>query len=120
MELITELRLNGIEPFVTIYHWDLPQVLQDLGGWTNPLIIDWYLEYARVCYELFGNTVKYWTTFNEPKQICHRGYGSGEQAPAIKLPQAEFLCTHNLLRAHAKAWHLYQEEFKTVQKGILY
>lgn len=105
---------------ITIYHWDLPQVLQDAGGWPNRLIVGWYAEYATLCFKLFGNRVKYWFTFNEPKQICHYGYGEPDTfklAPGISVPQASYLCTHHVLLAHAEAWHIYQKYFKSSQKG---
>nr|AJE75665.1 putative glycosyl hydrolase [Chrysomela lapponica] len=116
--LITELRANNIEPFVTIYHWDLPQTLQDEGGWPNSNIVDAFVDYARLCFQLFGDEVKYWMTFNEPKNTCWQGYGAGTKAPGIKAAGIEdYLCSHNLLKAHAKAWHVYDEEFRATQKG---
>lgn len=111
------MRRNGIEPMVTIYHWDLPQSLQDLGGWTNPLSVDWYIDYARICFQLFGKSVKYWFTFNEPKQICHYAYAELLTAPAIFSPEGEYLCAHHVLLAHASAWHMYKKQFKSSQKG---
>lgn len=111
------MRDNNIEPLVTLYHWDLPQTLQDEGGWPNPLIVDWFAEYARIAFEQFGDSVKYWITFNEPKQTCHMGYGTAEFAPAIKSPEAEYLCTHHVIQAHAKAWHIYNTTYRKTQKG---
>lgn len=116
--LIKELRDNNIEPMVTIYHWDLPQSIQDAGGWPNPEIIEWYTDYAKACFELFGDLVNYWITFNEPKQICHKGYGTGDYAPLIKSAEAEFWCSHNLLLSHARAYHLYNDTFRKTQKGL--
>lgn len=115
--LINELRQNNIEPLVTLYHWDLPQAIQDNGGWPNPEVIDWFTDYARICFKLFGDSVKYWITFNEPKNVCHQGYGSGEKAPLVKSPQAEYLCSHHVILAHAKVWRLYNETYKKKQKG---
>lgn len=116
--LIKELKDNNIEPLVTLYHWDLPQVLQEQGGWTDEFIIDAFADYARLCFELFGDDVKYWLTFNEPKQICLYGYGYGWIAPRVQNRGiGEYICTHNLVKAHAKAWHIYDQEFRAKQNG---
>lgn len=104
---------------VTIYHWDLPQSLQELGGWTNPHVVEWFTEYAKICFKLFGKDIRYWFTFNEPKQICHYAYGDVLIAPAIISPEGEYLCAHHVLKAHAAAWHLYRKQFKSSQKGKL-
>lgn len=118
--LIKELKDNGIIPLVTIYHWDLPQTLLDQGAFLNEDIIEWFTNYARACYEAFGDDVKYWITFNEPKQVCSGGYGYGYMAPAIKSEGLdEYVCAHNLLKAHASAWHVYDHEFREKQQGIL-
>uniref|UniRef100_A0A0K8TVD7 Putative glycosyl hydrolase n=1 Tax=Phaedon cochleariae TaxID=80249 RepID=A0A0K8TVD7_PHACE len=116
--LTKELRANGIEPVVTMYHWDLPQSLQDLGGWQNELIVDSYVDYARILFSELGDSVKYWLTFNEAKQVCDGGYGVAQKAPLIESPGiGEYLCAHNLLKAHAGAWRLYDEEFRKDQEG---
>lgn len=116
--LLKELIDNGIEPMVTIYHWDLPQIFQEQGGWPNEFIVEKFADYARVCFELFGNDVKYWLTFNEPKQTCLGGYADGSKAPALQNPgTAEYQCTHNVLKSHAKAWHIYDTEFRATQNG---
>ncbi|XP_018573206.1 myrosinase 1 [Anoplophora glabripennis] len=116
--LIQELKNNDIIPLVTIYHWDLPQVLQEQGGWTDDFIVEAFADYARVCFELFGDDVKYWLTFNEPKQTCLQGYGDGSMAPAIKESGVmDYKCTHNVIRSHAKAWHIYDQEFRSTQNG---
>lgn len=116
--LINELLANGIEPIVTMYHWDLPQVLQDLGGWANPHIVEYFEDYARVLYELFGDRIKTWITLNEPKQFGIFGYGSKRFAPGIDAKGiGEYLAVKNMLLAHARAWHLYDKEFRDKQKG---
>lgn len=117
-KLIKLLRINKIEPVVTIYHWDLPEVLQDKGGFLNESIINWYADYARICFENFGEDVKFWITFNEAKQVCLAGYGYGQKAPAIKGQGIlDYVCVHNLLKAHAAAWHIYDENFRSKQGG---
>lgn len=118
--LLKELRANNIEPLVTIYHWDLPQSIHEAGGWPNPNIVEWYTDYARICFELFGDLVKYWITFNEPISTCHFGYGMGILAPAIVSAEAEFLCTHHILLAHANVYHMYNETYKQIQQGKYY
>ncbi|XP_050504819.1 myrosinase 1-like isoform X1 [Diabrotica virgifera virgifera] len=116
--LIKELKDNNIEPLVTLYHWDLPQFLQDLGGFFSSSLEVWFAEYARICFEAFGKDVKYWVTFNEPSSICNNGYGKGKFAPGIYNPGiGEYLCIHNLLNAHAAAYHVYDKEFRSTYNG---
>ena len=71
----------GIEPWVTIYHWDLPQVLEDQGGWTNRKVIDWFTSYTAICAQYFGDRVKYWMVMNEPSVFSGAGYFFGIHAP---------------------------------------
>lgn len=115
--LFEELKANNIEPLVDLYHWDLPQPIQDLGGWTSKYIIDLYIDYAQLCFESFGEYVKYWFTFNEPKNICHQGYGDAEKAPLIVSPEGEYLCSHHVLLSHAYTYFMYQKTFKSTQNG---
>ncbi|XP_013137877.1 PREDICTED: myrosinase 1-like [Papilio polytes] len=117
-ELIDGLIKKGIEPVVTLYHWDLPQRIQDLGGWANPYITDWFADYARVAYKLFGDRVKTWITVNEPLVACDIAYNTGFFAPGIKDPEfGNYLCGKNMLLAHAKAWRVYDEEFRSKYHG---
>ncbi|VEN45407.1 unnamed protein product [Callosobruchus maculatus] len=116
--LIKELKDNGIEPLVTIYHWDMPQPLQDLGGFLNDNFVDWFGDYAELCFELFGDDVSNWLTFNEPGIVCVFGYGVAWIPPNI-LGQGfgEYMCGKNLVLAHARAWHIYDTKFRAKQKG---
>ncbi|CAH2104423.1 unnamed protein product [Euphydryas editha] len=108
------------EPMVTLYHWDLPQKLQDLGGWTNSLIVDWFTDYSRVAFELFGDRVKYWFTINEPDSICDLGYGVAKLAPLSNYSgYSDYLCSKNILLAHAKVYHLYDDEYRSKQGGTI-
>ncbi|XP_049837164.1 myrosinase 1-like [Schistocerca gregaria] len=116
--LINELLANGIQPMVTMYHWDLPQALQYIGGWPNPLLADYFVEYARVLFENFGDRVKWWITFNEPASFTG-GYGSsGLQAPSQNASGiGDYLATHTVLRAHGLVYHLYDEQYRATQNG---
>ncbi|HMG09934.1 MAG TPA: GH1 family beta-glucosidase [Mucilaginibacter sp.] len=72
---------KGIEPWVTVYHWDLPQVLEQKGGWTNREIIDWFSEFVTLCAKSFGDRVKHWMVMNEPVVFTGAGYFFGIHAP---------------------------------------
>ncbi len=83
--LINRLIAEGIEPMITLYHWDLGQPLQDIGGWPNEDLVQHFENYARLAYQRFGDRVKLWITFNEPFVSCMHGYGYGSHAPGIKF-----------------------------------
>jgi len=110
--VLDELEAAGIEPAVTLYHWDLPQALQDQGGWLNSSSADWFEEYARVCFEEFGDRVKIWITLNEPWVVAVLGHGTGEHAPGdVGIGTLVYQAAHNELRAHGKAVAIYRSEF---------
>ncbi|XP_077295396.1 myrosinase 1-like [Arctopsyche grandis] len=116
--LIDDLLEANIKPYITLYHWDLPQSLQDLGGWTNPMMVDYFTDFAEVAFEAFGDRVKTWITFNEPWVVCIEGYGGISKAPALGMNGiAEYICAHNILKSHAKAYHLYDDLYRSTQKG---
>lgn len=103
-DMINEMRKNGIEPYLTMYHWEFPQALQDRGGWLNEEVIDWFGEYAKVVAENFSDIVKYIFTLNEPQCFVGLGHLSGAHAPGLKLsPKDVFQIAHNALRAHGMA-----------------
>ncbi|XP_075215248.1 lactase/phlorizin hydrolase-like [Lycorma delicatula] len=115
--LIEELLKNGIKPMVTLYHWDLPYPLSKLGGWVNPLMADYFEKFARVVFSRLGDKVKLWITINEPFEVV-QGYGDKEYAPVLDIHGVgEYLAAHTLLRAHAKAYHVYDKEFRPSQNG---
>ncbi|XKL61923.1 hypothetical protein PGB90_001756 [Kerria lacca] len=104
---------------VTIYHWDLPQALQVIGGWANPLIVDYVEDYADLLFDLFGKKVKWWITINEPREIV-RGYESLEFAPCTNLDSpGNYIVGHNALRAHGRIYRLYDRKYRAEQKGKL-
>ncbi|XP_045513319.1 myrosinase 1-like [Pieris brassicae] len=116
--LINGLIANGIEPVVTLYHWDLPQKLQDLGGWTNPELAILFEDYAKVAFGLFGDRVKTWITFNEPIIICDVAYEAGRLAPGIALPGiGNYMCAKVVMLAHARAYRLYDTKFRPQYQG---
>lgn len=118
--LINEMLKHNIRPFLTMYHWDLPQNLQKLGGWANPAVVDWFKDYAKVLFINFGDRVKHWITINEPKQICYEGYGSAAKAPTLNMTGiAEYLCAKNVLLAHANVYHMYDEDYRKLQNGTI-
>ncbi|XP_027839752.2 myrosinase 1-like isoform X2 [Aphis gossypii] len=117
--LIDKLIENNITPIVTIYHWDLPQCIQDLGGWCNKQIIEFFTLYVRVVFRTFGDRVKYWITINEP-YLVSESYGNISGAPALsKSGFGDYLAIHHTILAHATAYHIYNREFRPLQNGTL-
>lgn len=103
-DMIKEMKKNGIEPYITMYHWEFPQSLQDKGGWLNEEVIEWFAEYAKVVAENFADLCDYFITLNEPQCFVGIGHLSGIHAPGLKLPVKDvFQIAHNALRAHGRA-----------------
>ncbi|KAJ8385159.1 hypothetical protein AAFF_G00192100 [Aldrovandia affinis] len=117
--LIARLKQEGIEPVVTLFHWDLPLALQeDYGGWHNESLVDIFDEYAAFCFRTYGARVKYWITMHNPYLVAWQGYRTGLHAPGGSCsPNATFTVAHNLIRAHAKVWHTYNSHFRPSQQG---
>jgi beta-glucosidase len=102
--LIDELLAADITPWVTLYHWDLPQALQERGGFLNRELVDWFGDYTAIVADRLGDRVKHWMTFNEPPVIMGIGHQEGRFAPGLKLPFADCLRgAHHLLMAHGRA-----------------
>jgi beta-glucosidase len=106
--LVDVLLENGIEPMVTLYHWDLPGALDDRGGWLNPDVAKWFTEYATVMFRKLDDRVKLWTTLNEPWVITDGGYLHGVLAPGHRSAFEPPIATHHLLRAHGHAVQAYR------------
>ncbi|KAL4641764.1 beta-klotho-like [Arapaima gigas] len=98
--LINQLRQEGIEPVVTLYHWDLPLALQEWhGGWLNDTLVDAFDHYAAFCFRTFGNRVRYWVTIHNPYLVAWQGYTTGLHAPGqMESPEATFTVAHNLIK----------------------
>jgi len=128
--LINLLIANGIEPFVTLYHWDLPYELDfSIGGWLSRGIVPHFRTYAETAFREFGDRVKYWITFNEPLSFCNLGYGTGTHAPgrcsdrktcaAGNSATEPYICAHNVLLSHAEAVNTYKRTYQKDQKGVI-
>ncbi|XP_020253379.1 beta-glucosidase 12-like [Asparagus officinalis] len=126
--LINELLANGIKPFVTLFHWDTPQALEDeYGGFLDRKIVDDFKDFSEICYGEFGDRVQHWITFNEPWTFVSFGYDTGSFAPgrcskslgclAGDSAREPYMASHNLILAHAVAVKLYREKFQATQKG---
>lgn len=116
--LIQELRRYHIEPLVTIYHWDLPQYLQDEGGWTVRSTVDAYVEYATALFQELGDLVPKWITHNEPWCASFLSYGIGEHAPGHQDWHEATAAAHHLLLSHGKAVEVYRTLGLPGQIGI--
>jgi beta-glucosidase len=101
--LIDALRARGIEPWITLYHWDLPQVLQDAGGWPARDTAERFAEYAAAVYDRLRDRVRHWTTLNEPWVSAFVGHATGRHAPGLQDPEAALRAAHHLMLGHGLA-----------------
>ncbi|KAL3832902.1 hypothetical protein ACJIZ3_007638 [Penstemon smallii] len=129
--VFNELIANGITPYVTIFHWDLPQALEDeYSGFLSPLVIDDFRDFADLCFKEFGDRVKHWITLNEPFTFVNGGYDIGivgQLAPGrcsrwLNCTQGNsatepYLAAHHLLLCHASTVRLYKAKYQATQKG---
>ncbi|XP_054777318.1 beta-glucosidase 46-like [Prosopis cineraria] len=127
--LIDALLRKGIQPFVTLTHFDMPQELQDkYGGWLSPQSQEEFAFYAEICFKWFGDRVKYWTTFNEPNLQVSFGYRTGNYPPGrCSKPFGDciegdsesepFIAAHNIILSHASAVDVYRSKYQREQKG---
>ncbi|KAG0514151.1 hypothetical protein BDA96_10G165600 [Sorghum bicolor] len=130
--LINKLISEGIQPFVTLFHWDSPQALeQQYGGFLSQLIVEDFRDYANICFREFGDRVKHWITFNEPWSFSINGYASGILAPGRcsawensgcstgDSGREPYIVAHNQLLAHAAAVQVYKGKYQEKQKGSI-
>ena len=102
--LVDALLAKGIEPWVTLYHWDMPTAAFDKGGWLNRDSADWFQRYTEAVAKKLGDRVTHWFTFNEPQVFLTLGHVTGEHAPGMKYGDAEVLrCIHHVLLSHGKS-----------------
>ncbi|XP_057692182.1 lactase-like b isoform X2 [Corythoichthys intestinalis] len=120
-DLIDHLLGSKITPIVTLYHWDLPQVLQErYGGWQNISMVNHFNDFANLCFERFGNRVKYWITFSNPWSVAVEGYETGEHAPGLRTRgTGAYRAAHHIIKAHAKVWHTYDTQWRPKQNGLV-
>ncbi|KAG2675046.1 hypothetical protein I3843_13G145700 [Carya illinoinensis] len=130
--LINELIAQGLTPFATIFHWDIPQTLEEeYGGFLSEKVLPDFTDFAEVCYKEFGDRVKHWITLNEPWTYSNGGYAQGMLAPfrcsSFYNPNCTggdsavepYVVTHNLLLAHAQAVQVYKAKYQAAQKGVI-
>lgn len=103
--LIGQLKAFNLEPVVTLFHWDLPQILQEeIGGWRNAKLVQIFADYATFCFKTFGQDVRYWITIHNPLLIAFLGYGMGIHAPGVSGDPADpFIVAHNLIRVSTRS-----------------
>ena len=117
--LIDSLLEREIAPWLTMYHWDLPEALQLHGGWNNREIVEWFGEYSEVLTSRFGDRVKNWMTLNEPLCSAWLGHLYGDMAPGIKDLQTALNVSHNLLMSHGLACQVIRSNVSEANVGIV-
>lgn len=116
-KVIDECLNNGIEPWITLYHWDLPQALQKQGGWANRKIINWFNKYVTFCTKTYGSKVKNWMVMNEPAAFVGLGYMLGYHAPGIKSPFKFLKATHHVCIAMADGGRIIRQSVTDANVG---
>jgi beta-glucosidase len=116
--LVDELLAHGIQPWLTLYHWDLPQPLEDAGGWPVRDTAGRFAEYAQLVHAALGDRVRHWTTLNEPWCSAFLGYGSGAHAPGRQEPASAVRAAHHLMLGHGLAVQALRAADPDAQVGV--
>ncbi|HYA08690.1 MAG TPA: family 1 glycosylhydrolase, partial [Gaiellaceae bacterium] len=116
--LVDELLERGIRPFATLYHWDLPQALEDRGGWPSRDIVDAFAEYTEIVAGRLGDRVEHWLTLNEPRVAAWLGYLQGTHAPGRTSRADALAASHHLLLAHGRALEILRRVVPAATVGI--
>ncbi|KAK4387049.1 Beta-glucosidase 18 [Sesamum angolense] len=129
--IIDNLLIRGIQPFVTIFHNEYPQELEDrFGGWLSPVMQEEFVHFSETCFKHFADRVQYWMTMNEPNLLAEAAYEKGRSPPARCSPPfghcasgnsdiEPLIAVHNMLLAHARAAKLYHEQYKSKVNGVI-
>jgi beta-glucosidase len=117
--LVDRLVESNILPVCTLYHWDLPQALQEQGGWANRDTADWFAEYAQIMFDRLGDRVSHWATLNEPWVVAFLGHGNGLMAPGFADTSLAYQVMHHLLLSHGKAVGAYRSGRYPGEIGIV-
>jgi beta-glucosidase len=117
-KLVDNLLETDITPFATLYHWDLPQALQDRGGWENPDSVKWFEEYTDLMTRVLGDRVKHWITHNEPFVVSMVGNLMGAHAPGKQDPVAAYTVAHHVLISHGAAVPIIRQNVENAEVGI--
>ncbi len=116
--VVDELLAHDIEPFVTLFHWDTPQAIEDAGGWPMRATAEAFVDYAELVAERLGDRVRFWTTHNEPAVVAWNGYAHGEHAPGRNNLRDAIATAHHLLLSHGWATEVIRRAVADAQVGI--
>lgn len=120
-KLFAKCREDGVEPFVTLHHFDTPQCMQDIGGWLSDEMLDHFVEFAKFCFEEFGSEVKYWITINEPTSMSSQQYIGGTFPPGIKYDFHKcFQAEYNMNLVHARIVKMFKDGGYDGEIGIVH
>lgn len=115
---VDDLLANGLDPYVTLYHWDLPQALEESGGWPARATVEAFVEYAEVVASRLGDRVGHWITQNEPWVASWLGYGLGLHAPGRASERDALAAGHHILLAHGRAAEILRREAPASEVGV--